>query len=116
MGGSTRKWLNPVGAITGSTFNDKMPWMPTVMDTLDPGGHLHTRDSTLFQHDPFNPQQVPQTFDPNAPGSVFAGGGTPPPYNPSSMPAPGTPTNGLANGAVSGGMDWAPIIARALRK
>lgn len=54
------------------------------------------------------------TFNPNAPGSIFANrqfGGPPP-----NMPAPGTPTNGLAGGAQSGGIDWAPIIARALRK
>jgi hypothetical protein len=53
--------------------------------------------------------------DPNAPGSVFniqKPGGTP--YQPSRQP--GQATNGLAGGTQSGGIDWAQIIARALRK
>lgn len=58
-----------------------------------------------------------QNFNPKAPGSIFDMGlPKGPTYNPAAVPAPGTPTNGLANGTMSGGIDWAPIIARALRK
>jgi hypothetical protein len=61
-----------------------------------------------------DPNYVPPA-DPNAPGSIFNMNKPPGPvYNPAAMPAPGTPTNGLANGAQSGGINWAPIIAKAL--
>lgn len=73
----------------------------TLQNVGDPGGLFHS-------------QWPVQTFDPNAPGSIFANRQ---PAGPApNLPPPGTATNGLAGGAMNGGIDWAPIIAKALRK
>lgn len=114
-------FANPLATLTGR--NDKRDtWYDNLNYKLsspaaqvrpaigDAGKFVTTlaQDTGIKAPDPLPPP------DPNAPGSIFAPrqyGGPPP-----NMPAPGTPTNGLAGGSMSGGIDWAPIIARALRK
>jgi len=87
-------------------------FLPSIEDTADPGNFFH--QGTFAGNNFGHPYVPPKTFDPNAPGSIFANqrysGAAP------NLPAPGTATNGLANGTQNGGVDWAPIIARALRK
>lgn len=127
--------MNPVNQLreTGQPFAD----MGIVGQILNPAGYAFAKPASpnagvfdaggpvntmLDPLDIFGGQRAAQlndasNYDPNAPGSIFnMGKPVGRLYQPSSQPAPGTPTNGLANGTRSGGIDWAPIIARALRK
>lgn len=121
-------------------FLKKSPFgsgLPSIRDTLDPGGLVHEVDIGASTINPMGSHSktkqgdlINQPPNPNAPGSIMTMGQRLP-FNPNIgvpmngistnglQPAgyqPGVPTNGISTNGLASAPNWGAIIGRALQR